>query len=320
MKRILLLLFLIIGLLLEAKTEFFHWEFKGDKYTLEASFPEDMYDFYRGRSRNRDYAFYATDTFDDKLIQSFANSMHRLSRKNFLSKENELNLVIAFIQSLPYTTDEVTTGVGEYPRFPFETLYEKGGDCEDTAILACAILTEMGYDCILVKMKDHMAMAINLSGYEGTSYEVEDKTYYYLETTGINWGLGEVPEEYSDQIGIPVPLKNEPFVEIEAKWEGNYYENSRNPSINLSIDLELTNLGSKDAVDLTVLITVETPDGIILDQFRTIRYQLKQERKMKVLKSALRTYKKKEYKVVVTVFEGEDAVGEIESEWEYINE
>ncbi len=320
MKKLLILLTLVTTFILDAKTEFFHWKYKNDSYTLEASFPEEMYEFYRSRSRNRDYVYFATDTFDDKLINSFAKSMHRLSRKNFLSKEDEFNLVIAFIQALPYTTDEITAGVGEYARFPFETLFEKGGDCEDTAILACAILTEMGYDCLLVRMDDHMAMAINYPANSGTHFTVDGKKYYYLETTGLNWKLGEVPEEYSDQSATPIPLVHTPYIEIEAEWKGDYYLNSADPSIDLSIDLTLTNLGSADANDLTVLITIEDSNGSIIDQFRSIRYHLKQERTMKVLNSSLRAYKRREYQVIVTIFEGEDVVGEIISDWEYINE
>jgi len=63
-----------------------------------------------------------------------------------MTSRETIDFVGSFVQQLPYTSDRVTTPYDEYPRFPLETLYEKGGDCEDTAILAATILKEMGYD------------------------------------------------------------------------------------------------------------------------------------------------------------------------------
>jgi len=38
----------------------------------------------------------------------------------------------------------------EDPKFPIETLWEGGGDCEDKAILAAALLKALGYDVVFV--------------------------------------------------------------------------------------------------------------------------------------------------------------------------
>jgi hypothetical protein len=51
---------------------------------------------------------------------------------------------------LEYTSDLVTEGYDEYPRYPIETLVDKGGDCEDTAILAASIIRGMGYGVVLL--------------------------------------------------------------------------------------------------------------------------------------------------------------------------
>ena len=40
----------------------------------------------------------------------------------------KVNLVITFVQSLPYTSDSVTTAFDEYPQYPMETLVEYGGN------------------------------------------------------------------------------------------------------------------------------------------------------------------------------------------------
>ncbi|MBI5253524.1 MAG: hypothetical protein HY930_03890 [Euryarchaeota archaeon] len=100
------------------------------------------------------------------------------------------------MQSLPYTPDNVTTKFDEYPRYPIETLADNGGDCEDASILTAALLSNMGYKVILISPPEHMAVGIHIEGAYGSYYEIEGRKYFYLETTGKGWKIGEIPEEY----------------------------------------------------------------------------------------------------------------------------
>ena len=68
---------------------------------------------------------------------------------------------------MPYTVDDETTPWNEYPRYPVETLFDRGGDCEDTSILTATILYEMGYDVALLILEDDNHCAIGISGGEG---------------------------------------------------------------------------------------------------------------------------------------------------------
>ena len=65
-------------------------------------------------------------------------------------------IAMAFVQSLPYVSDSVSSGYDEYPRFPFETLYHGGGDCEDSSILLASILYDMGYGVALIELPGHI--------------------------------------------------------------------------------------------------------------------------------------------------------------------
>ena len=60
------------------------------------------------------------------------------------SRQDRVDFVLSFVQSLPYTLDDVTTGYDEFRRYAVETLIEGGGDCEDTTILVAAILRGLG--------------------------------------------------------------------------------------------------------------------------------------------------------------------------------
>ena len=61
-----------------------------------------------------------------------------------------MNFVISFTQSLKYSEDNITAGVGEYPRYPIETLVDQTGDCEDTSALLISLLESLGYEAAMI--------------------------------------------------------------------------------------------------------------------------------------------------------------------------
>ena len=110
--------------------------------------------------------------------------------------EETVNFTASFVQNLRYRLDDE-----EYPNYPVETLVDKAGDCEDTAILAAALLDAMGYDTVLIRFTSavegeagHMAVGVAVTGVSGgCSYRYDGRTYYYLETTSTSWEWGRCP-------------------------------------------------------------------------------------------------------------------------------
>lgn len=154
-----------------------------------------------------EYIFMATDPYDDGLIESIVNNVDEIAVTENFNELDKVNLVIQFIQSLTYTEDTMTTPYNEYPQYPIETLFDRGGDCEDTSILAAAILTEMGFDVALLLFEefDHMGLGINFPVKYGNSWIHEGKRYWYLDTTG-GWSLGWCPEEYAETSAYVFPI------------------------------------------------------------------------------------------------------------------
>jgi hypothetical protein len=116
---------------------------------------------------------------------------------------------LAFVQSLPYTSDNVTEGYNEYPRFPIETLVDDGGDCEDTSILFATLTLIWGYGTVYINPTDHYAVGILGNGLHGTSWEYpqgSNKTYYYCETTGDGFKIGQLPDEFAGQSAYIYPI------------------------------------------------------------------------------------------------------------------
>jgi hypothetical protein len=176
------------------------WAYLGRTWTLTQEFAVDAYHQFRSLPRVVNYTAYADyilDPNDDKALGSLIGELEELAVSAGLNVWEKLNLIVAFVQSFRYVSEE-----GEYPRYPIETLVEGCGDCEDLAILAAAILRQMGFGVVLLAFtsEGHMAVGIRVlppgSG-DGQTYEWDGDTYYYLETTGAGWTIGRMPTRYT---------------------------------------------------------------------------------------------------------------------------
>lgn len=113
--------------------------------------------------------------------------------------------VIFFVQQIPYALDNATESYTggkvpataryageevEYPKYPLETLVDGKGDCEDSSILAAALLNQMDYDVVLLYYPSHLAVGVQMENfspyyvdYTPKYYDFQGKRYYYVETT-----------------------------------------------------------------------------------------------------------------------------------------
>ena len=205
----------------------YEWTFKGREWNLSLLVPESQYDYYQEKERTstRDYSVYVTHPFDDEFINTIIMKFNFIALEMEYTEEEKINLVISFVQSLPYTSDNVTTPYDEYPRYPLETLVDNGGDCEDTSILTCALLKSMNYDVILIAPPRHMAVGVNIDT-DGWSYTKNNKQYFYLETTSEGWEIGSIPDEYKQVGAYRYELKPTPIITHNwtASWKGSTLE------------------------------------------------------------------------------------------------
>jgi len=181
-------------------TREFAWEYDGRIWTLAHTFSLNEYQRYRTIPRVSSYTAYATyvlEPADDATLAVLVAGLNALAVEGALDTWGRLNLVVSFVQSLRYTTEE-----GEYPRYPIETLVEGCGDCEDLAILTAALFQQMGYDVVLLAFTSEMHMAVGVRVPSavpcgGAAYQWNGAAYYYIETTGIGWTIGTMPERYT---------------------------------------------------------------------------------------------------------------------------
>ena len=179
------------------------WNFKRKSYTALMTIDIEKYNSYDGKER-----------YDiPKLVEEGRTTIGNLTREfqnvfkrhREWSKQDRIDFVLSFVQSLPYTLDDVTTGYDEFRRYAIETLIEGGGDCEDTTILVAAILRGLGENTVLIFTPGHIALGVS-GNFTGTSVTHNGTKYYYCETTGTGWSVGTLPPSSGMTVTNIVPL------------------------------------------------------------------------------------------------------------------
>ncbi len=201
----------------------FTWMYNNVSWTLLGDFSRAAYNYYRARPHNREnnYAEYVLSDYDRQMLNGVIRKFRDVGAGNGYSEYDNVMNIAAFVQSMHYTSDSVTTGYDEYPRYPLETLVDDGGDCEDTAILTAALIKELGYRVVLIQLPGHMAVGVEGSdSIQGTYYEYNKSRYYYLETTGAGWDLGELPKEYLNSTATLLPLVQRPRMDMSCGSPG----------------------------------------------------------------------------------------------------
>ena len=209
------LLVLEIGVFNFGYLKSFKWSYMFDDYQFSYNFDPKRYSYYVSQSHKisnyRDYLNFVT--VDEPALIDIAYILHNMSEEENLDSEEEINFILSFSQSLKYSEDNITSGVGEYPRYPIETLVDQTGDCEDTSALLISLVEILGFNASIILIPDawegygHAAVGINVTGATGVHYilnegEFNEISYYYAETTAPGWRLGEMPDLESNSAYI----------------------------------------------------------------------------------------------------------------------
>ncbi len=182
----------------------FEWDYNGDHWEWNLTIPKSLYEEYKSvslysRVRNGPAGYGFLTTTDDYYLQLLAEKLNETTVQQGYGSYDQVSFVLAFVQSLPYTSDNVTSGYDEYPRFPIETLVDEGGDCEDTSILLATLTILLGYGTVYINPPNHYAVGILGDNIQGSYWTYNNQSYYYSETTGNGFKIGQIPDEFKGQ-------------------------------------------------------------------------------------------------------------------------
>ncbi|MDD1660503.1 MAG: hypothetical protein LUQ62_04775, partial [Methanomicrobiales archaeon] len=195
------------------------WAYRGEQWSISYAIPQQAIEYYRGRSHGseRNYAQYAVSDYDRGILREILGQFNRSWENRRYSRTDTAMNLIAFVQSLPYTPDNISTGYDEYPKFPLETLVDRGGDCEDTSILTAAMLNEMDVPAVLIAFPGHMAVGVAWDEpLPFPTFEYQGTGYSYVETTVRGGTPGEIPPQFRNQPATIHPLVQTPRMEMSC--------------------------------------------------------------------------------------------------------
>jgi hypothetical protein len=156
------------------------------------------------------YRAFINDPAQEDLYQSLAGEFREIRDTEHLDESRYLELMMVFVQSIPYKTDTDKT----LPKFPIETFVDREGDCDDKSILLAALLEHEGYNVSLLYFgpEQHVAVGIggNGPGYRGTGY-------IFVETTNLSYV--SVPPE---ALAGGVVLSSQPLAIPVGSGSGTY--------------------------------------------------------------------------------------------------
>ncbi len=105
------------------------------------------------------------------------------------------DLALSFVQSLKYDDDN-----HGYQRYAVETLLDGTGDCSDTAVLLSGLFEALGFRWTFLEFPNHLA--VGLAGdpsVPGQYYALHGFRYFYCESTGSGYAVGEAPSDYAQR-------------------------------------------------------------------------------------------------------------------------
>ena len=126
-----------------------------------------------------------------------------------------VRLLLSFTQGMAYKPE------GAYQSWPTEVLLTVHGDCSDTSVLFAALVEQYQATRVarvgrvplwvyLYGIKDdrHMAVGVRPHAgirYSGVNWRKKGHRYYFCETTGTGWDIGEKPKDTLLMARVAVP-------------------------------------------------------------------------------------------------------------------
>ena len=187
------------------------WDWSQRTWTYDLRVPSSVVEYYKSIPRDlydslSAYTSYVLEEDDDEYMAMLADMFLNTAESNGYSKDCAVEMAVCFVQTLSYIPDDPALGL-DYPKYPIETLYDLGGDCEDLCILLASILREMGYGCAMIAFDGHLGVGIlGDDSLDGWYFTYGGDKYYYIETTDYGWLIGELPDELMNEPATVWPL------------------------------------------------------------------------------------------------------------------
>ncbi|ABN58145.1 MULTISPECIES: hypothetical protein [Methanoculleus] len=156
------------------------------------------------------YLAFVNDSHQEPFYTDLLATLREIRDREELDDDRYLELIAAFVQSIPYSTDASMTE----PKFPIETYVDAEGDCDDKSLLLAGLLAREGYGVALLYFGEEKHMAV---GVKSAGCRYRNTTYAYIETTNRSY-VGIPPAALADG----TILSSDPLVIQVGDGDGLY--------------------------------------------------------------------------------------------------
>ncbi len=170
-----------------------------------------------------------------------------------------------------------------------------------------SLVKGMGYGVVLLRVPGHMAVGIaGGEGVYGTYWDYAGQKYYYLETTGDGWEIGEVPLEYKDARATIYEMKPVPI--LTHTWT------STGRVGYMDLQVVVSNLGSAAAQGVYIYAGFDAGNDLSWNSQKSPLFDVGVDQEVTVTMS-IRVPTGQHTRILVQVVYGGYAVDESYSKW-----
>jgi hypothetical protein len=145
------------------------------------------------------YKAFALDPSQTKIYQTLLSQFRRIRNERNLNSDEYLELLTAYVQSLPYDADKLSS-IEIAPRFPIETIVDGTGICSDKSLLLAGLLSHEGYAVSVLQFGKENHLTVGLPAPDGYDFAGCGQTV--VETTAISY-IGHPAGEYASTTSRP---------------------------------------------------------------------------------------------------------------------
>jgi hypothetical protein len=168
----------------------------GKEYAVTVQYNKPVVDYY-DQYPQTDLKVYFASALTPEADQSLVAALKPLVEGK--TEAEAVNLLLHFVQSFPYKTDQDQFGREKY-FFPEEALYYSYCDCEDrSALFAYLVKRLTGLDVVGLDYPGHVATAVRFSSsLPGDAVTVRNQKYIVCDPTYLGADLGMSQPAYKD--------------------------------------------------------------------------------------------------------------------------
>lgn len=229
----------------------FKFNYKDKIFSYKINLYQDLYSF-SDNLKNQDCYFdtnkysegFLEDPYNNNFVDAISKDFISLKDKGY-SNDEIVEIATIFVQSIPYGTDYT-----ELNRYPYETLYEKEGNCLDKSLILVGILKNLDYKTyIITGESDSDYHALVGIGCDKGNLIYRGQEICFIETTSFTPIGSEIEIEIDDYIDT----SNGTLVYADANYGRNLinlFELKTNEAKDIefkldSMEIELENIQSK---------------------------------------------------------------------------